>query len=533
MKRLYAVLCAAALLAPAGYAQVGIFDGMTDIGEVPVPAESSESDGTYTVETVGTNVGRSNFMDSFHFIHTQVSGSFAIIGTPFPIEPVGEAGLMVRQDLDPDSAHISLLQQGPAGDQGGNTGSDTGSVFPHFRSLKGGGTIVDGDPSENAADPGGFTLRNTGPLRLERLGNSVHIYTFGIDVNDPESGPDDEWVLLQSEAAILQDTVYAGLAGVARSAEAIGVFEFTDVEIVEYPLNVMRGVPVDDVTPNETVEGITVTASVREGQTVDAVVTEIVPTDAVWSNVQVSAGELTVTPGVSIQWVLSGFSGEATLTYDLTLGPRDAAVWRGTFNDGERPESFIGGDQLLPKVPAIEPLTEPVELDPENPVVIQAENGNIPSGSTDTWGLFFDPDAESGVTLVQVNTGIANYLEFPIIIPEGYGDIYMFGNVRGEDGNSDSFFVDIEFEPVSDNLTIWDSGGGKSLHRDWVRNRNGEDPRPFFGLTTGENWIYVSGRENSTSFDWIAVTNDPSIDIDAFVEVEPAPVTNVAEFMLF
>ncbi len=487
------------LVVSSAYAQIGIFTTNTDVGDTGGlgPGIANFEDGTYTMDALGATIGRRSYEDAFHFVYSEISGSFSIEGDPMPILPDGEGGLMIRQDLDPDSMHASWLRVGE-NVPGGNTNAAYGSVFPHFRTLKGGGTIVDGDVGD------GFNEVNVGPIKLERIGNSVHFYT----TNDA-----GEWNLVQSEVIPMSETVYTGLAATANGADALGQFEFVDVAIEEFPLWVERSIPVDDWNSGAEVE-VTVTAKASES--VDAVVNEVVPRLSGLSGVSVSGGEFQVNEDKGeIDWTLSDFSGEATLTYTVTLPERMSGAWQGTFSDGIHLESYIGGDCVLPKNPSFNPEAEPVELDPEKPVIIQFENGRPRPDNDVGYGLMLDPRSESGIISVNVSGQIDEWMEFPINIPAGYGDLYIYGMVRGEDGNSDSFFVDVEFEPVNEDLTIWDCGSGKSLHIDWVNNRLGEDPRPFVNMTEGENIVYIAPREDSTSIDWFGITNDPDFNIGA------------------
>ncbi len=506
MKRALFALTVVSLFVSASFSQIGIFEERADVGDLILgPGQASFDNGTYTMDALGTTIGRRSFADEFNFVYSEMSGSFAIECDPFPLLPDGEGGIMIRQSLDQDSVHGSWLRIG-ASIPGGNTNAAEGSVFPHLRTIKGGGTIVDGDQ-----EPGGISDNNISLIKIERIGNSLHFYTFSTS---------DEWVLIQSEAVPMSETVLAGLAATANGAELLGEFEFNDVAVTEFPLWVGRALPTEDHEPGASLTGVTLTAKARDGETVDAVVEEVGPPDAVISNVQASGGTLSNVSDNGFTWTLNGHSGEATVTYDITLGTSGSASFTGTFSDGINPESFIGGDMLLPKVPALAAEADTIELNPDNPVVIQVEDGvpvRDPVENGD-WGLFYDPDADGGITMVGVSGAIAGWLEFPINIPAGYGDLFIFGHVRGEDGNSDSFFVDVEFEPINDPLTIWDSGGGRSLHFDWVKSREPADfdPRPFFGLTEGENSLFIAPREDSTSIDWLAVTNDPSIDPAAF-----------------
>ena len=473
-----------------------------DIGEPELEGLSSIEGDVYTIEVGGSTIGRQSFVDQFHFVYKEMSGSFDIITDPIAVEATGEGGVMVRQDLDPDSVHVSWLRVADTV-PGGNTNAAGGSLFPHFRSLKGGGTIVDGD-----AEPGGFTDNNVGPIRLSRIGNHYRFYTMN------NAG---DWVLVQDEIVPMSENVYVGLAVTANNASGLGVFDFEGTEINEYPLWVGRSVPVDDWQSGAAIK-VTLTAKPRS--TVSGNVTEVVPRLATVSNVQASAGQTTVDVRKGrISWLLENLSAEATLTYDLTLPSRNSGSWAGFFSDGTNPQSQIGGDAVLPKNPTYKSNPTPVQIDPDKPTIIQVEDFKVKDGvDPPQMALFLYPETESGIAAVAMSGSVANWIEIPVVIPANYGTAYMFARVRGEDGNSDSFFVDLGFEPISDNLTIWDSGGGRAFHYDWVRNRLDEDPRPF-DVDAGEQILYISPREDSASIDWIAITNDPTFQSGALDEL--------------
>ncbi len=481
-----------------GYAQepIGIFDNHLDIGEPSIPGIVELEDGTYKVDGVGSTIN--DFADQFHYAYKEMSGNFAIEANPWPLDDIGRGGLMVRQDLDPDSVHISfLMTSGSASD--GN--SDFGSVFPTFRTLKGGGTKRDGDPYDQ---PGGFVPEHTGPIRLERIGNSVHFYT---------KNENDEWVYLQSEVAPLQDPLHVGLAATAEDDNNFGIFEFSDVVIEELPLAVNRSLPSDDFEPGMSITPVTITANTRDGQTVNAVVNEVVPRGAVLSNVQTNGGEAVDNEDGTITWTLDNFSGEATLTYDVTLGRDSSAAWQGTFSDGINRESYIGGVAVLPKDPAFTPPEDPTPVDPLFPTMVEAEQANNLDPAN--WALMLDPRVDSGIVAVSLGTGASQNLEFALDVPVA-GTYYFFWEVRGEDGNSDSFHVELDIPPVGDDTTRSNIAGSKQYEIRWVRDSDpGRNPRPF-DLLEGENFLVVGNREDSASFNWVAVTSNPDLDIANF-----------------
>ena len=90
-----------------GAEPVGIFEDSVDIGDPSIPGFAKFQDGKYTVDAVGETIGLESFSDQFHFVYKKMTGSFAIQGTPVPLDNVGRGGLMIRQDLDPDSVRAS------------------------------------------------------------------------------------------------------------------------------------------------------------------------------------------------------------------------------------------------------------------------------------------------------------------------------------------------------------------------------------------------------------------------------------------
>ncbi len=490
MKKFIFVLCLVFL----GFSQViaqesiGIFDDHQDVGEPSIPgfANYNEDDGVYSVDAVGETIGDESYVDQFHYVFSEMSGSFAIEGSPIPVG-IGRGGLMIRQDLDADSVHVSFLMM------------DDFTVQPAFRTLEGGGSVVDGE-----TDPAGLHENHSGKIRLEKLGNSIHIYTFN---------EDGDKVLFQTQVVPFENTVMAGLAATADTGDDFGLFDFEEVVIEELPLSVFRSLPTTEFEAGATLNSIEVTAQVREGETVNAVINERVPYGAEVVQVEVTSGEYEDNGDGTIEWTLSDFSGEATLTYDLVLGEGATAVWQGTFSDGVNLESYIGGDTILPKTPAYDPH-EAIEVDPFLPTIIQGEWGTAIGDPG--FGLMVDPRLRSGVYFTAMDEfSTEQIVEFTFNVPED-GTYYIFGNVRAEDGTSDSFYTNVDFLPESTEADRWNISSRKSFSREWLSsNEPALDPRPF-ELTAGEHFLYLASREQSASLDWIAVTNDPNLDLDTF-----------------
>ncbi len=491
------------MVAMSSSAQIGIFTDSMDIGEPNQVGEVNLDGDVYQVFGGGSTIGRASFTDQFFFVYREISGSFSIECDPFPVSLDGEGGLMIRQDLETDSVQASWLRVSD-NVPGGNTNAAYGTMFPHIRSLKGGASIVDGDIE------GGFTDSNIGPVRLERIGNSINFYSMNND---------GDWVWQREEVTPMTDPVYVGLALTANGADLLAEFEFNDVALEEYPMWVGRSIPIDEWNAGETIQ-VVVTANSSES--VDAVVNEIVPALCNFSNVSVSNGDFEVDAEEgAINWTLNGFSGEATLTYDLTLADRQSGSWQGTFSDGINRTGWIGGDTLLPKNPVWGEISEPIPVPPDEITLIQAEVGNPPEEEGPYIGLGVDPRTHSGVTAINMSGGASRWIEIPIMIEES-GRYYFFGNPRGEDGNSDSWHFEVDIDPAGDDTTRWNVNGSDAFAVEWVTREagqeDGEGARPF-DLDAGEHFIRIANREDSASIDWIAVTMDDSLGIGAYDEI--------------
>ncbi len=501
-----------------GAEPVGIFEDSVDVGEPSIPGFAKYEVGKYIVDAVGETIGLEALNDQFHFVFKKMTGNFAIQGTPVPLDNVGRGGLMIRQDLDPDSVHASLMLTSEAAKEWEEALEF--SVFPTFRSLKGGGTKRQGDP-----EPGGLTNAHTGPIRLERIGNSFYFYTVNAT---------GKKILIRTEIVPMTDEVYAGLAATAEMPDGLGTFEFSNVTIEEYPVAVIRQFPAGTHQKGKTLSPITLTAAARAGLVADVTVAEPAPLGTSIANAKASAGTLSAAPDGTVSWFLSGLSGTAVLTYDLKWELYDSVAFSGTFHDGLHPKSYTGGDAVLAPAFAFSLDYTPTPVDPAGVTLLQAERG-VPNTDTDAWSLMLDSRILSGIAAVAVNSNVQSALEFPITITQE-GTYYIFGKVRGDDGNSDSFYLEVDDLPAGDNITVWDLTGDKRYVVMWATGRNenaSASIRRSFDLAVGEHSIFLSGRENDASIDWLAITMKSNQNINTYVERPKPVVTGVESYMLY
>lgn len=488
------------------FAQVGIFDMSEDIGNGDEVLGLAEfSDGVYSLDALTSDLNEPA-PDNFHFAYSELTGSFSIQADPDVVG--GRGGVMVRHGNGDSDAYAALMM------------TNDFNIWPHIRTVDGGGSSFDGDPADDT----------TQTVRLVRAGNSVHFYRVNADGSEQ---------LLQSE--VIQFTKESVLAGLAVSDNG-ALADFSNVSIEELPLEVRRTLPSPEYTPGMTMTGVTVTASVRSGSTADANVIEIAPIGSVVSNVQVSAGEVT-TDNNEMTWTLTGASGEATLTYDVVLPNRAVVTFPGTFSGTGIPaDSFIGGISVLPSgLPQFGAVTEPINIDPFFTTVLQVEDGTpgtVAGGElgevdADAFGFGLDPRT-TGITIIDTDGTVNHVISIPINIQKA-GTYYLFGLVRGEDGNSDSKHFEMDALPSGGDDSRWNISGNKTWGTDWVEQEApSNDPRPF-ELSAGAHTIYLANREDGASIDWLTVTTNPNIDIanfDAFTRISQISGRSIADNFL-
>ncbi len=128
---LFAAVAACALIAgQAGAEAVGIFEQHLDVGATAIPGKASFKDGSYRLTASGANIWGT--VDAFHYAANKVNGDtyiatdIALVGKG--VDPHRKAGVMLRQDLTPDSPYVDIMVHGD------------GLVSLQYRETKGGPT---------------------------------------------------------------------------------------------------------------------------------------------------------------------------------------------------------------------------------------------------------------------------------------------------------------------------------------------------------------------------------------------------------
>lgn len=190
--------------APVLLHRFGLFTDDSDVGTVK-QAGSTRFDapsGTYRVVGNGDDLWAAR--DDFHFVSRRATGDLAITASITPVissgEPHSKAGLMVRQDLTPDSPYADIVVH------------QNGLVALQYRQTPGGVTHEIDMPH---AGPGRF--------RLTRKGDYVAVAIAGEDGTlRAASG----WVLVK-----LRTPYRVGLLVCSHSDTRMRTDDFTAVEI--------------------------------------------------------------------------------------------------------------------------------------------------------------------------------------------------------------------------------------------------------------------------------------------------------------
>ncbi len=486
----------------------GMFTDAADIGEFDQPSWSDRNpdNGLYMIECDAGGIGDGDFStnDTFHFIYREISGSFAIAGSPLWYEYPGQCGLMVRQSLDDDSPFVFIqITDG--------VGADSNAIVGTWRSAKG----AAGMPLDGEVDPGTDEFPT---IRLERNGNTFDFLMLARR---------DRYRRFQRLLVQMTDPVYVGIAVTGSSSQGT-YWEFQDVELEEYPVTVERKFPEPTLTPGATLSGVEVSAQAAAEGDAELVVTEEPPEGVSISNIAVTAGTYELDDEGNIVWTLSGGAGESKLTYDADLPDTDKQVliFRGDFAYGSRQGGEIGGDMILP-IPElapgpqgpynIRPTEEALPLSRTEEVFIEAER-LYPQEEDLGWWLAIDPELPSGVYAMETGGDGALMVEVEVKEAATY---YVYGQVRGEGGNSDSLFVDvwIDYMLTGDQEDIWDIGGAGTWGRAWAGERDITDKREW-ELEPGFYTFMFGEREDGGKLDWIAITADGTTRINTIESEE-------------
>jgi hypothetical protein len=213
--------CAVAALVPAiALAEpVGQFVDHSDIGQPPAPGAASYDPATrtYTVTGLGRNMWADH--DDFHFVWKRMSGDVIAdtrLDFTTPAPPPGatgflhrKGGIVLRQDLDPDSAYVDVLRMGNQ------------QMSLQYREVKGGPTRLIW-----------VNTARQGEVRLVKIGDYAYLQTLGADGKLHSAGG--------SFKLRLTGAYYIGLGVCPHDEKARETMSFRDVHIRVSPPGTRR-----------------------------------------------------------------------------------------------------------------------------------------------------------------------------------------------------------------------------------------------------------------------------------------------------
>jgi TolB protein len=186
---------------------VGLFEGHQDVGDVKNPGSVSfdKATGTYTVAGSGANMWAAR--DAFHYAWKRVSGNVSLSANIGFVgqgkEPHRKACLVIRQDLDADSAYVDAAVHGD------------GLTSLQFRDSK-------GDLTHEVQT----TLSNPHRLLIEKKGKYVRLYV------DTHKG----WEFTGAAVRIdLREPFYVGIGVCSHNADVTESAIFSQVTISPDP----------------------------------------------------------------------------------------------------------------------------------------------------------------------------------------------------------------------------------------------------------------------------------------------------------
>ena len=178
----------------------------SDVGAVPFAGSASYLGSTFTVTGSGADVWGSS--DAFHYAYMKMTGDGTIVArvaTLQNVDPWVKAGVMIRETLDPASAHAFMLVSASKGDA--------------FQRRRVAGGVSTSTPGSSATAPR-F-------VRLTRSGNTITAY----ESDGSQTSDGIIWNQVGSETMPMATTVYIGLAVTSHNTSSSATCTFDNVSI--------------------------------------------------------------------------------------------------------------------------------------------------------------------------------------------------------------------------------------------------------------------------------------------------------------
>jgi hypothetical protein len=190
-----------------------------DIGSPQLPGSAAKVETGWDLIAGGVDIWEKS--DQFHFLYRQISGDFNVMVRVESFKPAhlySKAGLMIRENLKADSAHMMFLVFADNSPRNNNLGayemqfrslaaSDCQAIYPAKRPPA--------PPEFPAAYPNSW-------LRVERRGDQFSAFA---------STDGKAWKLYAAQMLALPGLVYVGPALTSHNAEIAAQASFRDLHI--------------------------------------------------------------------------------------------------------------------------------------------------------------------------------------------------------------------------------------------------------------------------------------------------------------
>lgn len=192
---------------PAGFSNL-------DIGTPQLPGSAKQVEDGWDLVAGGADIWETS--DQFHFVHKQVSGDFDIavrVEAFTPAHLYSKAGLMIRESLSPDSAHLMFLVFSDNSPRNNNLGA----YEMQFRSVAGGACQAVYPAVRPPAPPEFPAAYPNSWLRVQRRGDRFTAFA---------STDGKAWKVYGGQILKLPSVVHVGPALTSHNPQAFAVARF-------------------------------------------------------------------------------------------------------------------------------------------------------------------------------------------------------------------------------------------------------------------------------------------------------------------
>jgi len=185
-----------------------------DIGSPQLPGSVKQVENGWEIVAGGADIWEKS--EQFHFVHNQVAGDFDIavrVEAFTPAHLYSKAGLMIRESLSPDSAHLMFLVFSDNSPRNNNLGA----YEMQFRSIAGGACQAVYPAIRPPAPPEFPAAYPNSWLRVQRRGDRFSAFA---------STNGKDWKMYGVQTVKLSSVVHVGPALTSHNPESAAMARF-------------------------------------------------------------------------------------------------------------------------------------------------------------------------------------------------------------------------------------------------------------------------------------------------------------------